>query len=287
MSVFGAAIPIAAKTQLRSMLQRLQSVSLRTALREQGLWELYEQLGRIIPDLKKQYTSFDIDSEYLLLNVRGMHAFQMTLVNEAIQSMRSSPEPPIVVDVGDSAGTHIQYIQELHKGRGFRCLSVNADKEAIRRIREKGLEAVHARAEDLPSLGLDNGLFLSFEMLEHLHDPVRFLKNLSYLTSCQSLVITVPYVSRSRVGFHQVRKNIQKSHNAENTHIFELCPADWQLLFRHAGWAIKSERVYLQYPRFSVFRLMKAVWKRLDFEGFWGVILVRDHTWSDLYINAE
>lgn len=278
-------MPIAAKKQLRSGLEYLQSVSLRIALKEQGLWNLYDQLGRIVPDLKKQYTSFDVDSEYLLLNVRGMHAFQIALVNEAIRSIAGSDEPAVLVDIGDSAGTHIRYLQELHKNRELRCLSVNVDKEAVRRIREKGLEAVLARAEDLPSLGVTAGIFISFEMLEHLPNPIQFLKNLSYNTSCQTLVVTVPYVLQSRIGLHQIRKNMRKPHNPENTHIFELCPDDWRLLFRHAGWAIRSEKVYLQYPRYGTFRLMKVVWRRLDFEGFWGAILTREHTWSDLYFN--
>ena len=287
MSILEAAIPAAVKKQLRSWLVYLQSMSLRMALREQDLWGLYDQLGRLVPDLKKQYTSFDIDSDYLLLNVRGLHAFQIALVNDAIRSPCGSDKPTALVDIGDSAGTHIRYLQELHKDKELRCLSVNVDKEAVRRIREKGLEAILSRAEDLSSLGVDGGIFISFEMLEHLPNPILFLRNLSYHTSCQALVITVPYVFRSRVGLHQIRKNMRKPHNPENTHIFEFCPDDWRLLFRHAGWAIKSERVYLQYPKRSMFRLMKVVWRRLDFEGFWGAILVRDHTWSDLYTNVE
>jgi 2-polyprenyl-3-methyl-5-hydroxy-6-metoxy-1,4-benzoquinol methylase len=255
------------------------------ALREQGLWELYDHLGRIVPDLKKQYTSFDIDSEYLLLNVRGMHTFQIALVNEALQSIGGLDKPTVLIDIGDSAGTHIRYLQELHKDRELRCLSVNVDKEAVRRIRESGLEAVQSRAEDLHSLGVKAGIFISFEMLEHLPNPIQFLKNLSYHTSCQALIITVPYVLRSRIGLYQIRKNLRKAHNPENTHIFELCPDDWRLLFRHAGWAIKSERVYLQYPRHSVLRLMKVVWRKVDFEGFWGAVLTREHTWSDLYFD--
>lgn len=285
MSLLRAVIPATAKKQLRIGLEYLQSMSLRMALREQGLWELYDQLGWIAPDLKKQYTSFDIDSEYLLLNVRGMHAFQIALVNDAILSIDSADEPTVLVDIGDSAGTHIRYLHELHKDKDLKCLSVNVDKEAVQRIREKGLEAVQAWAEDLPSLGVKAGIFISFEMLEHLPNPIQFLRNLSYHTSCQALVITVPYLVQSRIGLHQIRNDIRKHHNPENTHIFELCPADWRLLFMHAGWAVKRERLYLQYPRRSMFRLMKTVWRTVDFEGFWGAILTRDHSWSDLCSN--
>jgi hypothetical protein len=34
-----------------------------------------------------------------------------------------------------------------------------------------------------------------------------------------------------------------------------------------------------------VLRLMKVVWRKVDFEGFWGAVLTREHTWSDLYFD--
>jgi 2-polyprenyl-3-methyl-5-hydroxy-6-metoxy-1,4-benzoquinol methylase len=220
------------------------------------------------------------------LRVRGLHAFQIDLTNEAIRSICRTEESPLqVVDIGDSAGTHIQYLQELNRGKGFSYASVNVDTEAVRRIREKGLQAVHARAEEVADNGFNADVFVAFEVLEHLPNPIQFLKSLSYRTSCQALVLTVPYVRQSRVGLHHLRNGLSRPCNPENTHIFELCPDDWQLLFLHAGWSVRLERLYLQYPRHNLFRFMGVVWKALDFEGFWGAILTRDHTWSDLYRN--
>jgi 2-polyprenyl-3-methyl-5-hydroxy-6-metoxy-1,4-benzoquinol methylase len=256
------------------------------ALREQGLWELCDQLGQIIPDLKKQYTSFELDSDYLLLNVRALHAFQVALVNQTIESICKPERGVLLMDIGDSAGTHVQYIKELHKDKELQCISLNVDEEAVRKIRKKGLQAVHARAEEMTGQGFNADIFVAFEMLEHLPNPIQFLKSLSYRTACQALVITVPYVRQSRVGLHHLRNGLSRPCNPENTHIFELCPSDWRLLFMHAGWAIKQDRVYWQYPRHNLFRFMKTVWRTIDYEGFWGAILVRDHTWSDLYNEA-
>jgi len=43
--------------------------------------------------------------------------------------------------------------------------------------RRKGLQAVHARVEDLAAHGFNADIFISFEMLEHLPTPIQFLKN--------------------------------------------------------------------------------------------------------------
>jgi len=73
--------------------------------------------------------------------------------------------------------------------------------------------------------------------------------------------------------------------SAENTHIFELSPEDLQLLFKFAGWSVVFERIYLQYPRKHWLRITKNYWRMFDFEGFYGVILKRDSTWSKLYTD--
>lgn len=280
-------LPTAAKMRLRAVLELLQRYSLSLAVREQGMSELVERLTQIVPDLRHQYTSFEVDSSYLLLKVRGMHAFQVDLTNLAISSLCSSSEPLSIVDIGDSAGSHIQYLQALHKDTELNCMSINVDAAAVRRIRNKGLQAERLRAEEIGSHGLKADIFISFEMLEHLENPVQFLKDLSNLTTCRAMVITVPYLQQSRVGLYHIRDGILQVRTPERTHIFELCPADWRLLFMHAGWRIQEERLYLQYPKRSIFRLMKPLWKALDFEGFWGAVLLRDQTWSDLYVGAK
>ncbi len=258
--------------------------SIRAALREQGLSPIYDQLVKIVPDITHQYSSFDIDTEYLNTNVRAQHAFQLSLINDAIRLPELDAVKPLtIVDIGDSAGTHIQYIKGLFLDRNIRSLSVNVDAEAVKRIQEKGLEAVQAHAADLSALSIKMDMFLCFETLEHLMDPVGFL-NLISLTSGKILVLTVPYVAHSRVGLHHIRHNLKRQVNMETTHLFELSPDDWHLIFKHSGWTILKEKIYYQYPKNPLFKFwLKNYWRKHDFEGFYGVILKQDETWSELY----
>jgi hypothetical protein len=258
--------------------------SIRAALREQGLSPIYDQLVNIVPDITHQYSSFDIDTEYLRTTVRAQHAFQISLVNEALSLPEFAPEEPLTIaDIGDSAGTHIQYIKGLFQDRDIRSLSINVDGEAVKRIQEKGLEAVRARAEDLPSHSIKADIFLSFEMLEHLMNPFEFLKKIAN-TPCKLLILTVPYLASSRVGLHHIRHNQKNKMTPETTHIFELSPDDWRLIFKHSGWGIIKEKIYYRYPKNPLFKFwLKDYWRKHDFEGFYGVILKQDKTWSELY----
>ena len=50
-----------------------------------------------------------------------------------------------------------------------------------------------------------------------------------------------------------------------------------------SGWEIVFRDLYTQYPCAGPFRVMKYLWRRRDFEGFYGVILTRNHKWSRRY----
>lgn len=264
-----------------SLVERLQLMSIRCAVREQHLDELIVRLARIVPDIRQQYTTHVLEKPYYFLKVRAQHAFQISLVQKAIEMLGiGTSESLTIVDIGDSAGTHLQYLEKLH-GK-IRSLSVNLDSEAVSRIRSKGLEAIHARAEELHEYNINPDIFMSFETLEHLHAPLQFLQSLSKV-SCRSLVVTVPYVANSRVKLDYIRQGLDKRVTAESVHIFEFSAEDWRLLFQFSGWRILHDQVYLQYPTRHPLCVTKPIWKSLDFEGFYGAVLVPDQRWPSLY----
>ena len=147
------------------------------------------------------------------------------------------------------------------------------------------MNAICSRAELLhehPDFNDKANIFLSFEMLEHLFDPITFLHNMSTKSECDFFVITVPYVVSSRVGLHQVRGRGDKQQplNAETTHIFELCPDDWDLIFKFSGWRVVERSKYTQYPKRNPLTVLRYLWRKFHFDGYYGVILERDDTIS-------
>ena len=267
------------KPFIKQLLESVYIKSLKKAAKEQGLNTLVNRLEALVPDVTNQYSTRKIDTHYLRTKIRGLHAFQIALVNEVISGF----ENPVIVDIGDSAGTHLQYLMGLYLN--IKCLSVNLDKDAIERIRRKGINAIHARAEDLDQYNIDVDVFLCFQVLEHMMNPCMFLHNLSEKTNAKFLVVTVPYVRKSRVALNYIRRNMNESVKAENTHIFELSPEDWKLIVRHSGWSIVREKIYLQYSKRGIYILTKGLWRRFDFEGFYGLILRRDNTFSSRYLD--
>jgi len=169
-------------------------------------------------------------------------------------------------------------------------VSVNQDANAVRKIRKQGGYALQAKAENIHQLlgaGEKVDMFLSFQMLEHLMNPALFMHNMATKTSTDRFVITVPFLKSSRVGLKYLRRPQDSRRftkiNAENTHIFELSPDDWKLLFRFSGWKVVYQERFFMYPSGSFLSLFKYALRRFDFEGFWGAVLEKDLSEADLY----
>ena len=262
---------------LNKIIVNILTLSLILARKQQKLTSIFFRLRKIIPSLDDQYSSFKIEGAYLTNKVYNLHSFQINLALEVLSSLEQTKER-ILVDIGDSSGTHITYLENILDN--IKAFSVNMDSEAVTRIRTKGLKAIHSSAEEVhkhPEINRNVDTFLCFETLEHLEDPINFLRNLYEKSECKQLVITVPYLLKSRVGLHQIR-NWGKGmpFNPETTHIFELSPDDWKLIFNFSGWKVKKEKVYLQYPNWPLISFLKYLWRYKDFEGFYGVVLEKN-----------
>jgi len=207
---------------LNKLFCKISFVSLRSAVRSQKLSNLMDSLELAVPDISGQYSMVNIDNRHLRFKVRGLHAFQMSLFERIVYD---SPKDIQVVDVGDSAGTHILYIKSLFSHqKNIKCLSVNVDPKAIQRIKNKGLEAMLANVEELDKHKIPADIFLCFEILEHLNDPIGFLHKLATNANTKFVIATVPFLRRSRVLLRHIREDRKENVNAENTHVFELCP---------------------------------------------------------------
>jgi len=281
------------KSIIKSIIYWLLNRSLIASNKQRNEVELKSKLGQIVPDLTNQYTTFKIDmnNSYLVNKIRGQHSFQISIALKAIELLsmiRKENDIDInIVDIGDSSGTHLIYLKKLLENKKINALSVNLDPVAVQKIKDKGLNALLCRAEELHlnKEGFDTDIFLSYEMLEHLFNPIDFLHTMSEKSKCEYFVVTVPYVHKSRVSCQFVNNGLNGNFQAENTHIFELSPNDWNTIFKFSGWEIVYADKYTQYPKLNPLSLTKHLWRKLDFDGFYGVILKKNNSFSKRYLD--
>lgn len=270
---------------INQFIESVARWSLLLSVKENHFSSLMERLRAIVPDISQQQSAESlVFSPYVELKRRVLQTFQCQMMLKVVEMLNQ--KHLTVVDIGDSAGTHMLYLKELVKDKcSVDTLSVNLDPRAIEKIKKRGLPAILKRAEEIDLNDMTVDLFTSFEMVEHLHDPATFLHRLAKSENGKYLLLTVPYLHQSRVGFHHLRRHMSGPVHAEEVHVFELSPEDWKLLMKHSGWKVVYERIYYQYPRrLPIINLiLRIFWKNTDFEGFWGVILEKDLSYSSQY----
>ena len=270
----------------KSFNEKVGGWSIRRALSQNGLYDLVKGLRVIVPDISDQESSaIETFNDFWEFKRRALQSFQCSLMLKGLKYF--SPGRIAVADIGDSAGTHMLYLRKLAgDDYDIDSLSVNLDPRAIKKIESRGLKAAHCRAEDLGLRWEEFDMIVSFQMVEHLHNPAIFFRRLAKESVYNRLVITVPYVKSSRMGLHYIRQeNSSEAVFAEDVHIFELSPEDWSLLLLHSGWRVKYQKIYCQYPRNwpVISRILRLYWRMVDYEGFWGVILEKDTSFSECY----
>lgn len=272
----------------RALYQWVSGQSIKAAVKEQGLVELGGKLKAIVPNLLEQYTQpFDEEefSRYWEHKMRGLHAFQVQSILDSLDQI--SQNNLTVVDIGDSSGTHLTYLESLAPpGKVGRTVSINLDPTAVAKIKARGREAFLCRAEDIGASGLEPNLVLVFETLEHLTDPIRFLRTLAVQCGVEYVLATIPYRRISRFGGELLRQSANsppRKLTPEEVHFFELSPEDWQLLCLIAGYRPVITKLYRQYPERSGWRITAPLWRKLDFEGFASILLKRDLSLADRY----
>lgn len=278
------------KKFIKSIVYKILTKSLIASNKERGEEKLKDLLASIVTDLSNQYSTFKINmnDKYLINKLRCQHTFQISIALKAIELFRKDNNREInIVDIGDSSGTHLMYLNEVLQGIKINTLSVNLDIEAVKKIQSKGLNALLCRAEELHmhAEGFNPDIFMSYEMLEHLFNPIDFLHTMSEKSICEYFVITVPYVSKSRVACQFVNNGMSGNFQAENTHIFEFEPHDWDTIFKFSGWEIVYKDRYTQYPSSFPLSLSKYLWRKIDFDGFYGVILKKNNSFSTRYLD--
>ena len=276
---------------VKSLHNNVFSWSIKSAIKEQKLGERCGELREIIPDISSQYTnefSKEDYENYYELKMWGMHAFQVNACIDAVNYVFNKLNKPVTVaDIGDSSGHHLRYIKHIISEKKLKKgISVNLDPIAIEKINSGGGDGVLCRAEELNTINISPDLFMSFEMLEHLTDPVRFLHDIAETGSADHFLISVPYQKSSHFGGSHLRLNendLPEKMTPEDVHIYEFSTDDWLLLAKFSGWKPIFTKVYWQYPRNNVGRIMQPLLKKIDFEGFFVMFLERDLSLSKRY----
>lgn len=255
---------------------------------EAELKEIWEYSFKIFTDFSQHYT-VPVDNKEVEQRIRLLMAAETIFVKKAIERIVEIEGRCSYADVGDSDGSIRLLLNKYYNVDKLSYVGINLQNSAVEKIRSKGLDAICADALSLSDQEIHYDVVSVFETLEHLPDPIGFLKGIRKVTD-RRLIVSVPFIRHSRVGLAYLSKKWlrqwpeEKKPTIENTHIFELSPKDWKKLFLHTGWKADREWKLMMFPSNRPSRLiLQPFWRFVSFEGFWFVSLYKDSEYSSQY----
>jgi 2-polyprenyl-3-methyl-5-hydroxy-6-metoxy-1,4-benzoquinol methylase len=253
----------------------------RVAKLDAELYQIWEISKKYFPHFKKHFTQ-SVDDEEIESRIRLLVAFETLFMKKAIDTINREVT---YADVGDSDGSVRLLLSEFFAAEELNTIGINLQPQAVEKMKKQGLNAICADAMKLGEKQIHYDFVSLFETLEHLPDPIGFLKGIQPIVK-EELIISIPLIVKSRVGLKYLspKWRTNKKATIENQHIFELSPVDWEKVFNHAGWKIIREEKLKMYPDYSPHRLiLQPYWRYMSFEGFWFVALKKDTTYSSKY----
>jgi len=270
----------------KRMFDQVSTIAVMRAIKEDAdMTAMWNLSLKILPDLEDHYATVKLSGEDLLrarMLICAQAIYMKRIINQ-VEKLGAKIES--YVDIGDSDGSTRMLLEKSMNNKGIKSLGVNIQAKAVELIREKGLEAECIDAMDLNAQNRKFDLVSVFETLEHLPNPIGFLENMQDIVD-KRLVISVPLIVNSRVSLSYLtdKWSPEEIPTIANNHIFELSPKDWTKLFWHTGWRIDHEWKVRQFPKRGFLKIMmQYAWRKISFEGFYFISLVKDSKYSSQY----
>lgn len=249
------------------------------------LREIWEYSFDLFPDFSNHY-AVPVDNKEIEHRIRLLVVGETFFIKKEVECLLALKDGCSYADVGDSDGSVRLLLEKYFSKEKLSSIGINLQENAVKKIKEKGLEAICADALSLGDKGINYDIVSAFETVEHLPDPIGFLDRIKSVINYK-LILSVPLIRHSRISLAYLSDKWPKDKKPtiENTHIFELSPMDWKKIFLHTGWKIDREWKLMMFPSngFSRF-ILQPYWRFVSFEGFWFVSLSKDNKYACQYV---
>lgn len=258
----------------------LSTKAIQQAVRENAdLLKMWNLSQTIFPELGNHFVGCTLKPRNVL-GIRFLTCSEALFLKERIEHLQKMSESvESYLDIGDSDGSTRMLLQNSMDNFNMSTLGINLQTKAVEQVKQLGLDAECIDALDMHKTNRKYDIVSLFETLEHLTDPLGFLKSIHPVVN-KRLIVSVPFIDHSRVGLAYLQEKWpeHKVPTIENTHVFELSPNDWNKIFLHCGWCVEDQKVARPFPSHgSLKHIMRYAWKKISFEGYWFVSLKKDN----------
>lgn len=179
----------------------------------------------------KELQNKAINQEFKVSELREMSSYDVERRSALVQKL--VPKSRKILEIGSGDGFFLEKMSKL----GYNMTGIEISKQRRNRSRKitdaKILDIDFS--EKIPNIGKFDVIVL-FHVLEHLHDPINFLKNISKLLKSKGkLIVEVPNFDDQQIKINSAYKKWQ----LQRAHIHYFSPKILRNVFSQAGLSVK------------------------------------------------
>lgn len=193
-----------------------------------------KSIGIYYPDDYGPYVGTQIhEAQIISKKKKIIKSIARFLVNFNTQPMPAI-SPGKMLEIGCASGAFLHQMA----GQGWRVQGIEFSAKAAQAAAQRGY-LVHAGPLEEAALALDErfDLIVGWMVLEHLHDPIRALRQLRELAKPEAwLVLSVP--NANSLEFRMFKENWYSLHLPN--HLFHFTPETIASVLRSGGWSLEK-----------------------------------------------
>lgn len=214
-----------------------------------------KELQRTIEEIKeyglnKHYAHTEISEEHVLKHLAIQEGMLINTIRKKLSGVIKDTDR--VLDVGDPDGMFLK----LTVGGG---ISINILEPCVRQVQKRSGMAVQGSLEDLPIKSEAFDYVICCEVLEHLENPLRGLRELERVTK-KKVFVSIPYVGATQI----YPDNYEPDEPEPEHHVFEFSKEDFDKLLTHTNLKVSYYEILDIFPSvinpLNLFLLKNAYW---------------------------
>lgn len=142
-------------------------------------------------------------------------------------------EPGTVLEIGCANGVYLDALKQ----QGWKTTGIEFSSAAANKARQAGHNVFTGSVFDVPDPDTEYDLIVAWMVLEHLHEPVEFLRRIrAWLKPGGYLVFSVPDINAKEFNIFKSRLySLQVP-----AHLYHYTPRTLQTVLERSGWEIKK-----------------------------------------------
>jgi SAM-dependent methyltransferase len=146
----------------------------------------------------------------------------------------------VAVEIGATSDMFLKHVKARRK------IGINVLDACIEQLNRQGITGIKTDGQRMPIEDNEADLVICFETLEHVHNPISFLAELSRITK-NRLLLSIPWIPKTNIRAKWYGMTESNGQPDSEYHIFEFDEGDFRKVLSHTDFKVSQYQKLINY----------------------------------------